>query len=1757
MERGPHDNTAVTMWRHRIEANWEVLVTHLDLLGDIMDHLISCRIFTSDDADHVHLGDTDRTNKATNRRFLHRLLKKGPAVYQPFIEALEKTRHDHLVHQLESTDMGSSLDRMPSSPPLSAADDTDGAGMVAAGGLKSNNPPPRNIRYVENLYMANTQFFNTETASSGTSISEADMWVTLIKEELGQCPEKKEALRTLEQKICEKIRVQTKKHFSSFREISKISFKEFIEQKGDHFQITNDGQHFIVTLKKARKKKKKKAKDSSNAKDNADGSAQQRVQPSPFLPETSISETPLKSSVPEQMLDEEEEDVSDTDGAYGWETVPRKQRSRSISKVETAVQKTTDEVLICSLIQKPASDSLIFRGSDDAYKHDRVEFIKDVTSLYNIPKAHCPAYIILGVQTRSSLPHKIQGLRASTPESVYQSMFPKNLFRITPKFRYREVSHLGKPVGIVEVDSRRSHDPPSIVISDDMKASGLRKNQLLSRENGKNVCTVHGEPPCQPLHEDRTKRDKGKQETPIKPTSYAQTVQRPTQQAMKMGSGDQIPASLGSPGKAKALMKALNNFQKFDFVLITGSMCISNPNVKALALAPWVAVYDFNFLGRDTGLLSMLEEEIGKRRSFSIFTWCDNCKGITEKGTQWWSLLGRREISESHSPDTCQKWFAQVKDKLEKLCSELAHFAEDCTVLKVLILWPDSELEARCMHKFLTKLQENLPSKMVLCFPDSTKDYSQSKAANLLVMEYEEEGLIEKYHVPLEDFCAEVELTQQAHFTESVPYQLPSSADSKVTTLHEKDIAWLAEDLDVLYLQNPHSEPLPKEHLEEEADTFFKGGSIKWSTLYDPNYKPFDTKRSVAKDIKSYIKKEFITDTRNGMVTIYHAPGAGGSTMARRVLWEMHTLTPCVHVKQRSGSSMEEIAGKLIFLYDKCRMPVITLMDGEDERKIKQFSRQLERHNVVIVCVKRYPYKYSKESKGKFYLPGSVKKKESDDLVSRYMDRCEGDETKIEALRNLDRNVRKDIMVQMYEFGMTVYLHEFQGVRAFVRGHLHLEEQRQGMLEVWQKCLGFLSLVYYYGQCTLPCQFFASLLGKMTNYKVDLDDFPNEVKVFLVQDQNEGREHCIRIGHYIIAQEILEQILNRRVRSPLGKHGRTTSDRLSSEARRYLKDFCIELISQATKRKMKTSVASQTITRILTRTFIIRDDEETSDMGEQGLETQQKKKPQFSQIMSDLDSDPPYQGRLEILQKLCETFPQDPNFRAHLGRFYTCCRPEEEKEAEKHFQEALKLCKEHSPSKDKNEIEDKSNLTLMHVYHMYGMFFQVRVNKLINTCSDLKDKRQAEEMFDVVIDNAARACDKFDDSRNSTPAGHEESYIYTNEIYVRLRTCDFVHRYFPGGMGKFLAGDDECKSRIKDFVAQSVTEIDNLIMECNDMQGDEDNILQKYAMWFHTLFSTCSIQLQRLVRPDSLANLRLTISATKLKFREKDDMIWTDSPIPEPEITRIVDLLENIFKEFCTDAGDRNRAKGKLDLDYRDWVLAIRHVNFKKVYKVEKVLEHVRQWNNHCHSPLSTYYLFLLLTLLGIGMGSCPGNTECLVEAQMLLEPMQKRSKVIQKSRFPREWLGREEAPGIKRLVTNSNISHEDRRIKNSSRAKLAVCKGTIRAKFQKLAGFIDLDLGLNATPVKVFFIPARAENVEPHHAGARVQFHLAFTLDKGYEAYEVKLLNRYQCLHCPQSVEMTWEQQEVSCPSCRNIVTKNEHSLDLRRTVLEGEPGN
>ncbi|KAK7467819.1 hypothetical protein BaRGS_00036963, partial [Batillaria attramentaria] len=1435
---------------------------------------------------------------------------------------------------------------------------------------------------------------------------------------------------------------------------------------------------------------------------------------------------------------------------------------------------SADQCLVKQLLNKSPDNTLIFRRTSLDYDRDALLFTKDVVSLWNTPHRN-RAHILLGIRRRSVLPHDLVGLPDARDDDYYQSLFRRELFQLPPRFTYREVMYMERRVGIVQIESNQGCGFPSVVISDDV-APGLQKDQLWARKEGQNalispsdllVGKIHVwfQAVNRPSHIAQS-HESAQQSNPPEELSCSAPGQNTSQSPVIPSSGKTATkTSLGTKAiagtrtrmgtKANELLEALGYFQKGHFVLLCGTMRHFCRNVESLASAPWIAVYDFDFRGRDpTGLLSSLEENLRQRRGLHVYTWRDPHIGITERGTQWWSLRGRRDVSDSATSDSSHvDWFKKVREKLDKLCIELASFSEDYTIVTILVLWPYSELEARCMHRFLLRMQdqEQFQPQIILCFTDSKPEDGESMEVQMIRRDFGDS--VKMFYVSLNDFCTQLELYMQTVRPQAAfEYQLPSEHPNKMTTITDKDAAWLAEDLDVLYLQSPYTKrALSAEDLRKEADNFFRGGTINWYAWYDMGSGYLDAERSISKDVTKHIREVYVEDCKNGMVTILHAPGSGGTTMSQRILWDLHTVAPCVQVRQRSGSSMEDIADRLIFLHDRSHLPVVALMDGEDEPRLQQLSKHLERSYVIILYVKRYPYhmdesRLNRVTDSKYYLRGEVKKQESRNLVMRFREPCQGDQHKIDALMKLDADVQGDIEKhQMYEYGMTVYDHEFKGVRAYVRGYLRLGKG-QRKLEPWQRCLGFLSLVYYYGQSSLPCQFFAGLLGMPPNSKLDFEDFPYEVKVFVVPDTSEGRGQYVRIAHYIIAKEILEQILNRGCDSSTQK----TSDRLSRDARRNLKDFAIEFINEAVKKKTRTSLTAQTITYILAKAFIFRDNREISDIETQETHT---KKPQFSQIMSDLDSDPPYSGRLEVLTKLSDAFPDDPNFRAHLGRFYTCCRPEDVEEAERHFKDAIKLCKKRTGRKESEEVEEKLKLTMMHIYHMYGMFFQVRIARYLKSNPECGVAQNIDEdrfttMLNHIVVDADQACQNFVNCRLSTPSGCEKSYTYINEIHVRLEVCDFVNRCYPGGLQAFLS--QRYSGLIYTFLKNSITEIEDLIMECYNVVILDNVIhLQRKVQWFEDLFSNCTAEMVFVSEEDELTSLRRSITAKKLAFRVSDkhearvsDIVSVECSVSSEEISSLVSMLEMVFEY---ESISRNTPKRKLELDYKDWILAIRNPKFPKVYSLENVLRRVRNWSESVNSPQSTFYTFVLLSLLGFGTSTVPGSTESLLEAQqLLLDKLHKLRKTVLKSRFPREWLGKDDLEGIRRLVSSSTVgSIENRRVKNAaSRSKLAVCKGTIRTKNMRLSGYIDLDLGEQNTSVKVFYIPLFAKLEGSRFQGERVQFYLAFTLENGYEAYEVKLLDRYRCSECHRKVEMTWDQQEVTCP-CGALIFQNEYN--------------
>lgn len=205
----------------------------------------------------------------------------------------------------------------------------------------------------------------------------------------------------------------------------------------------------------------------------------------------------------------------------------------------------------------------------------------------------------------------------------------------------------------------------------------------------------------------------------------------------------------------------------------------------------------------------------------------------------------------------------------------------------------------------------------------------------------------------------------------------------------------------------------------------------------------------------------------------------------------------------------------------------------------------------------------------------------------------------------------------------------------------------------------------------------------------------------------------------------------------------------------------------------------------------------------------------------------------------------------------------------------------------------------------------------------------------------------------------------------------------------------------------------------------------------------------------------------------------------------------------------------------------------------------MRRWNDQIKSPIGKYYQFVLMSVIGFGPVNGNSSSELLIEAKNLQEDMQKTKKFVLQPKHPREWLGEGKdgiklvIPGIRFLGMNTNgndpiLEHVD----------LRVCLGTIcHPNNKRSCGYISFDLNeTNNIPIRVFYNPTVAELIGSRYGDSRVEFYMAFSIEHGYHAYEVKLLKKYGCssANCSTRVEIIASDESCVCPKCSRVIQKD-----------------
>ncbi|KAH3820247.1 uncharacterized protein LOC127881025 [Dreissena polymorpha] len=1175
------------------------------------------------------------------------------------------------------------------------------------------------------------------------------------------------------------------------------------------------------------------------------------------------------------------------------------------------------------------------------------------------------------------------------------------------------------------------------------------------------------------------------------------------------------PENLINDPQVDEFLKDVNNFSGDNFVLMCGDAPGSFHNVDGIGMVPWVMVLDFDPLSQKNGLLNMVRPVISSQRSLKVSQLGEPVDNPSEMATQWCLLSDEPTIAHSQKdqsePEVVDSnvWFKEHKREIEIPIDKLETFTNDSRTITLILLWPQKQQLGGRIIEVLTKLNYSLryTPKVVLCLkPDEINTFRTS--FHYMFMKDKFKDNLHIYQLELCSLSSSLKRVLNVQETKDF-FQLPNG-----TKLSSTNAAWLSEDIEVLYVNKPFTSKL---YTDDEApaiiEQFYKGGTIEWPFWYNELIRESVVERTIQKEFEMKLKQR-LNEIKSSYMTLYHAPGSGGSTLAQSVMWSLHHEYLCVQLRFHPAFKENEFERRMSFLHKQSGLPILLLVESDMESKPLAIYKRLP--STTVLFVDRYQYHIDSIVDDNFvFSSGAVTKREAQLLCFKLSSKCSDAQKK--QLERLRDKVKKGKRHLMYEFGMAVFQHEFKGIVSFVKGHLKFRKDDVLRLTPEQTFVGFLAIAYFYGHTSIPFQFFANLLENTMGENVDVITIPNNIAEMVIADTNTHRKGNIRIRHWLVSKEILEQLLTRQIsESKCSSRG----SELSISARNQLFDLSRDFIEYAASQYNR----SPNVLSILIKTFIIRERNQSTD-------TKPKQRSLMARLLTDIPHDPPlFTQSLQLFELLVKLFPWNPSFHAHLGRFYAYCRSEFAS-SQKCFEEALKLCADQTECKEKHELDNGFRVEVMHIYHMYGSY----KSKCLRANIDC-DKMSVNEIVSCTVE----ACKYFELSRDIAPESRlMEGFEFTDEINVMLLAIERVQ----GLLGQELFNKTVENQRTVTFLAQCMEQIPFLIRRCcltvDNLHAEVVSHLCTQERKYNSFFQEQQIHsIQLHSRLDLVTRRRLQIQAKSM------------SPSLNKAIPEILKLYQENFKETMIRKDELTQAQMEhIEHDFLEWLNLIRHNECHSIYTIEDVLLQAKKWNEITSSKLSQFYIFICYSLLGFGTDGI-GRENCIDEALRILKRL-KQNDDNQKSQLNQnEWLV-DTGKGIKRLksdVSPSRFVHSSFR-NNNIMHSLSVCKGTIaQPNSSKRSGKIKIDLPVRRK-VLVHFVPVLNNLEGQHFAGQRVEFNLLFSARKGYEARNIQLLSHHACLACHMNLEFTSTQEVLHC-DCGNPVIKDRFNWTYGRPI-------
>lgn len=312
------------------------------------------------------------------------------------------------------------------------------------------------------------------------------------------------------------------------------------------------------------------------------------------------------------------------------------------------------------------------------------------------------------------------------------------------------------------------------------------------------------------------------------------------------------------------------------------------------------------------------------------------------KQTSWVFCNGRHDLDDSDNKEL------DYKNWLRKSC-------KDVEQLVLFICNPEVLLRGRSLIIFLLLSPVNNEKDPVL---DTYKSFLKTTEEESIISICASEKIFENwrelihgkcesvidsrsiYELSLSEICGTI--MSLGPFVQSSGKLLPSS-DASAVVLKQKDEDSLTF-LDILCLnqcENTYDEKgqeFKDLRIKVEED-FYRGGTVKWWNFYfcdKDTEKPF-VKRDKYEQVKKMIRSQ-LKDSNNVCVvlSLFHDPGCGGTTLAMHVMWDLRKEFRCAVLKDKAlekanlPDTVEQVI-TLMKLESPKLTPVLLLLDDSKE----------------------------------------------------------------------------------------------------------------------------------------------------------------------------------------------------------------------------------------------------------------------------------------------------------------------------------------------------------------------------------------------------------------------------------------------------------------------------------------------------------------------------------------------------------------------------------------------------------------------------------------------------------------------------------------------------------------------------------------------------------------------------------------------------------------------------------------------------------